>query len=450
MSNDAPQPKKSPPPEHLVVYYDARDGSYLYQLGGRFLTLGKQELKLHLHAAGMVEKEWYDAEEGRLDAFNWILWNSHRKHMIDYSGPLAGHRAGLFKDGSGRQYLVTSEAAGAWDKMPKKVKPKFFKAFLEELLGEHDQWLHLCHWLAIGLRSMRRGDFRPGQVCVFAGEAQCGKSLLQAIITEIFGGRAASPFLYMMGKTNWNDDLAGSEHWMIEDPGTTTDIRTRREFGAKLKEATVNRDISINARHKSSMQLPIWRRVTISVNSEPENLAVVPPMDASIQDKVFLFFCDRATKCLNQFRSPEGDIDRQSTWDAVRAEIPTIRAWLLNTFKEVPTAFKDDRFGIRAWHHPDLMAELSNLSAESRLLALMDDVLFKNIEIYTGKAMDIEKALRGSDFAFEAEKILKYNSACGTYLARLQKSYPDRFSKRVVHGSTIWTITKPANNEDED
>lgn len=445
--NSVAEKKPSSPPEHLVVFYDARDGSYLYKLGGRYLTLGKSELKLHLAAAGLKETEWYDAESGRLDAFNWVLWNSHRQHMIDYSGALAGHRAGLFKDGSGRQYLVTSEANGVWAEPDKKANPVFFQSFIQELLGEHEQWQYLCHWLAIGLRSMRKGDFRPGQVPVFAGKAGCGKSLLQGIITGIFGGRAANPFLFMMGKTNWNDDLAGAEHWMIEDPNTSTDVRTRREFGANLKMATVNREVSINARHKSSLQLPIFRRLTISVNSEPENIVVVPPMDESIQDKVFLFLCAKVQDCLEKFRhKKDGDIDKAATWQAIQDEIPAIRSWLLTHYTKVPAPMRDDRFGIAAWHHPELMAILSDMSPEARLLSLLDEVLWDDKDDallpFKGKAIDVEKKLRDSKFSFEADKLLKYNGACGAYLARLSKQYPDRFSKVSLHGYSIWTITK--------
>ena len=171
-------------------------------------------------------------------------------------------------------------------------------------------------------------------------------------------------------------------------------------------------------------------------------------MDASIQDKVFLFLCERATKCLNQFRSEEGDIDRSATWQAIRNEVPIIRAWLLNTFKTVPGEFKDDRFGIRAWHHPELMAELSNMSPEARLLSLIDSCLFDEDTFFMGKAMDIEKKLRESKFSFEVEKLLKFSSACGTYLARLEKTNPERFTGKKFHGTTFWTINKPSTTED--
>lgn len=447
--SDAPkaQPK---PPSHIPVFYDARDGSYLLQVSGRFLVLGKSELKMHLIAAGLNEKVWHDADDGRLDEFNWILWNAHKTRMIDYSGPLAGHKGGIFTDGSQRKYLVTDQAHGVWDELDKDAEPAFFIEFVHELLPEK-QAQFFCYWLALALRSLRKGDFRPGQVVTLAGPAGCGKSLLQSAITEIFGGRAASPFRYMMEFTQFNKDLAGAEHWQIEDPATTTDIRTRRQFGAKLKEATVNRDFSIHAKGKDALTLPLFRRVTISVNDEPENLAVVPPLDPSIEDKIFLFHCSPASKCFEPFRDAGGEVDRAKVWAKVMEEIPAIRSWLLNHFKKVPKDWRDDRFGIKAWHHPELRAELVALAPETRLLQLIDEAIFEDkdqVGDWTGKSSDLEKKLRNSEVAFEAEKILRFVGAAGSYLGRLAKSHRDRVSKRVSGGYTAWTITPPMNTQE--
>ena len=366
------------------------------------------------------------------------------------AGALAGHRNGVFSDGSGRKYLVTDEANGVWDKPEKKAdEPKFFGAFVKELLAEHGQWELFCTWLALALRSLRNGDFRPGQVVVLAGPAGCGKSLLQALITEILGGRSASPFRYMMELTQFNKDLCGAEHWQIEDPATTTDIRTRRAFGAKLKEATVNRDFSIHAKGKDALTLPLFRRVTISVNDEPENLAVVPPLDPSIEDKVFLFHCAKAEKCFVPFRDKTGEIDRAGTWKAASGEVAAVRAWLLATFKSVPNPMRDDRFGIRAWHHPALRAELVSLAPETRFLQLVDDALFSGDDDgpdsdFVGKSSELEKQLRKSEVAFEVEKVLRYVGACGSYLGKLSKSHGERISKRIAHGGVaIWTIKPP-------
>lgn len=116
MSDSKPKAERKPPAE-IEVFFDVRDGSYWLQVNGRFVSLKKSELKMHLIAQGMQEKFWHDADKGRLDEFSWILWNAQKSRMIDFAGALAGHRHGIFKDGSGRRYLVTEEAAGIFDNL---------------------------------------------------------------------------------------------------------------------------------------------------------------------------------------------------------------------------------------------------------------------------------------------------------------------------------------------
>ena len=441
MSKEVKKTEDRKPPKHVEVFFDVRDGSYWYRLNGRFISLKKTDLFMHLRALGLCENFYFEGQR----EIEWPLYNAQLTRMIDYAGALAGHRTGIFSDGSGRKYLVTDEPAGVFDKMEKNPNPEFFSEFIFELLPEGQAEMFLT-WLAISLKSLRRGDFRHGQAVVLAGPAGCGKSLLQSIITEVFGGRSASPFRYMMELTQFNKDLCGAEHWQIEDPASTTDIRTRRQFGAKLKEATVNRDFSIHAKGKDALTLPLFRRVTISVNDEPENLAVVPPLDNSIEDKIFLFHCSQAQKCFKQFRDKQGEIDRAKTWAQVQKEIPEIRAWLLENYTTVAPKFRDDRFGIKAWHHPSLRAELVSLAPETRLLQLVDDALFSGDGIqlkFDGKSSDLEKQLRKSEVSFEVEKILRYPGACGSYLGKLSKSHPERISKRVNTGNAFWTIQPP-------
>ena len=79
-----------------------------------------------------------------------------------------------------------------------------------------------------------------------------------------------------------------AEHLVVEDNAASTDIRTRRNFGAFLKTITVNDDQPCFGKGREAVNLtPFWR-LSISVNDEPENLMVLPPIDESIEDKLIL------------------------------------------------------------------------------------------------------------------------------------------------------------------
>lgn len=444
--------KNDEPPKIESLFFDSRDGGYWYEIKNRFFKLGTKDVRMHLRTRGLRDDIFHKG----LRELDFPLWDAQMNRVVDYAGALAGHRVGVSRNSSGSVILVTQEVSDLWQDFKGKPKaPKWFFQFVQELLPG-DQWLYFCHWLKIALASLRNCDFRPGQVVVLAGPSECGKSLMQSIITEVLGGRQANPFPFMMGE-KFNYELAGAEHWRIEDPASTTDIRARRYFGAKLKEATVNSEISINQKGKDALLLTIGRRVTISVNDEPENLSVIPPLDDSIKDKIFLFRCDRVEKSLAKFLDDRGELDRKKLWDTIAGEIKAVRGWLFNGLADLPLDLRNRRFGVKSWHHPELLAELANLSPESRLFSLLDAVLFENynakdIGFYEGKAIDIEKALRASQFAFEADKLLKYHGACGTYLSRLEKQQGERISRRLKDGYAVWRIQKPSitnNNEEE-
>ena len=451
--------QKLPPVE---IFFDVRDSSYWFKVKGRYLQLGKSDLKLHLQRLGFSQARY---REDGICEMDFPFLDAMENNQIDYAGSLAGHRVGIFRGGNNRKFLVTDEAFGAFDELPKKIKePEFFAAFLSELLGE--QTNHFCHWLALALFSLRRGDFRPGQVMALVGESGCGKSLLQQIITQVLGGRSANPFEFLMGADKFNQDLVGSEHWAIEDPASTTDIRTRRLFGNKLKEAIVNVELRVNRKGKDAVMLKIFRRVTISVNNEPENLAVIPPLDDSLIDKIFLLRCAKVQKAFDPFRTKEGtpalfngekskdDLDRKALWQAVVEELPLIRAFLLDRFKNVPASLRDDRYGVKSWQHPELFAALSSMALEVRFLNIVDEILFaesyddKGMRLpnsaWEGKSPALELVLRKSEFAFEAAKVLHYANQCGNHLAKLAKTHPDRISGRKVEGYTVWTIKPPS------
>jgi hypothetical protein len=431
------QPKQNQPPEGVEVFFDVRDGGYWYRLNGRYVKLKKSDIHLHFRHMGLRDDLFFNG----IREIDWPLWNAQVKRLVDYAGDLAGHRAGVFTDSGGRTYLAMNEARGVWEPVKKTPEPKWFKEFIQALL-EGEQWSFFCHWLAISLNSLREHDFRPGQVVIMAGPAQCGKSLLQAIVTEILGGRCAKPFNYMMGITQFNQDLAGAEHWMIEDPDTTTDIRARRSFGNKLKECAGNAEFNIQGKGKDALPLKLFRRITVSVNDEPENVAVVPPMDASIADKIFLFRCTPVKL----------GADRKAIWDKVQEEVPLIRTWLLRNFLKVPKEFQDDRCSIKSWHHPELMEELTAMAPETRLMSLIDAAIFEKQpepDPWTGKAVELENELRESKVGFEIDKMLKWSNACGVYLSRLAKQHPDRVTKRVKDGYASWVILAPSQKTNE-
>ena len=223
-------------------------------------SVTKRELKL----AGYSSQKQGDTS--KLDV---ILSRLVKEHDVAFAGPLAGYDSGLH-DILGSRVLVTES--------PKLVQAKqgefpTVRAVVEGLLGDDVQLDHFYGWLKMALDSLYGKKRQHGQCLVVAGPKDCGKSLLQKIITQLFGGREARPYQFMRGGSEFNGDLFGAEHLVIEDEQPSNDHKARRNMGARIKELTVNQAQRCHKKFQQALSLtPFWR-VSISVNDEPENLA---------------------------------------------------------------------------------------------------------------------------------------------------------------------------------
>lgn len=422
-----------------AIRFDAKKGQTWLELPSkRWLALEKSDVKRHFQLAGFPVNDFHYSG---MTQFEHAMVICQRDLCVDYAGPLGGHRTGIYNCSDGKKILVTSE--------PKFIpavegeSPRFDK-FILELFGPEQATFFLL-WLKVARDSLVRGDFRPGQMLSLAGPSGCGKSLLQSIITEFLGGRAAKPYLYMTGQTAFNSHLAGSEHLIIADEQASLDLRSRRNFGAAIKDLTVNLEMNVHAKGRDiAVCVPTFRRLSLSVNHEPENLAIHPPADDSILDKIAFLKCSPA----------DVGPDRKKVWSEFMAELPAV-AWQLERMR-IPRSMADTRYGVRAYHNPEILEIVADISPENRLLSLIDDVIFEKrsgeshqkykdriAAGWSGSAIELERELRQSSFAFAVDKLLSFAGAAGTYLSRLKTKYPDRITAARSRGKTVWTIGTP-------
>jgi len=425
-----------------VVYDPARKCYWIPNDRGEMIEITETSLARHLNSAGFINDK--DSGQFRLDE---ELNRIQCQRDVLYAGPLAGHGVGL-QEMCGQRILVT--------RPPRLVQPRAGDCpTIERLLcdlfddpdhAEFDQVIYALGWLKIGYESVLYSQPRPGQALAIAGPRDCGKSLFQALVTEILGGRSAKPYRYMSGATEFNGDLFGAEHLMIEDEVAFTDIRARRHFGARIKDFTVNTTQSCHGKNRPALSLkPFWR-TTITLNDEPENLLILPPIDDSLEDKIILLRAKKAT-LPSDIGTAEG---RLNYWAKLMGELPMFLDLLVN-FK-IPAELHSGRFGVKHFQHPDLLAALNELSPEVRLLGLIDAMLKETEHVgeWRGTATELERRLSESSVGHESRRLLEWNNAVGTYLGRLARKFPKRVCAQRTNNSRQWTIY-PAhwNLEDE-
>lgn len=439
------------------IFYDGQGQCYWRENNaGGWHKINENSLEIELIASGYDQKPEGSAPLSEVRAVKRKIQLSQD---IIFAGPLAGYRSGI-QNIQGQRILVTSS--------PQLITPEegcwpTLHTVLEGLLGEDPNQLPCLYgWLKQAYSSLRSGNLMYGQALCVAGPAGCGKSLLQTLITQILGGRSAKPYLALTGKTSFNADHFAGEHLMIEDEVASVDIRARREFGSAIKKITANETQSCHPKNKTALILtPFWR-LSITVNDEPVNLHILPPLEDGIEDKLIIL---KARK--SPMPMPTGaPAERRAFWDRLESELPAFIHYLQNW--TIPEDKRDSRYGIKTYQNPAIVDLVTNDQPEERLLAMIDQELFPvhirdcpanpsptfhrpiavpddwigTAERLAGELMKIDSIVR-----HEAGKLFYYPGACGTLLAKLSASHPNRVSSpHLAHGgSKVWNIKAPVS-----
>lgn len=368
----------------------------------------------------------------RLSPVARILLALRKQKVIVWAGQLAGYKQGIMDMCQSRILITQGPVRIKAKKGPWSTLEKFFT----ELFSKDVVWFYA--WLKSSLRSMYAGrPFRPGQCLAFAGKPGGGKSFLQSIITDIFGGRASKPFEWLMGESGFNKDVFSSEHLMLEDEASSLDPRKRSQFGQKLKNLVANTLKKCHPKGVDALYLePFWRP-TISLNDTPEALLVLPPVTEDFADKLIFLQAGKAT-------FPYGDDDlkgRTAYHEQLKSELPAFLDFL-STWK-IPKAMADKRYGVKAYQNGKLMELLNELQPEFRLLDLIDHLCIWDIDRnpFVGTTSQLQDILEEKDQRGRVAKLLAWHSACGQYLSKLAKHVPERVKAlERFHNQAIWEI----------
>ena len=415
------------------AYYDSAKREFVMRNDrGRWLSHPSQQFAMLLITSGLAKS----AKE--VAAIKMQTINTRDVH---FTGSLAGHRPGFY-EANGVRFLVTegpniiTPIAGDWSTIRRLVL---------NLLGAdphhgEKQVTTFFYWMRSGFESVANGQWRPSQILALAGPVGCGKSLLQRLITEVLGGRAADAFRYLNGGTEFNREMFGAEHLFIDDAQASTDKRTRLKMAAQLKSLAVGRDHQCHGKGRDALNLrPLWR-CSISLNDEGECLLVLPPLRSDIADKIHVLKCSSPPEPF-----PTETPDAQALyWSKLVGELPAFLEAIATA--AAPVGSEDARFGIKAFHHPALVAELESQSPEIILLEMIDAELWRDpCKVrWEGTAHELEATLLDttSNVRDQVKRLLQWEFACGTYLGRLATKQPDRVANSRASSGRRWTIAK--------
>jgi hypothetical protein len=400
------------------IFYDGPANKYLVRVGKSFMTYSK--ISPVVTGVSRYLSPEYDDPKDLMMAVRESIRNRELDGGVQWHGSIAGHAQGLTRDTNDLPILITSEA-----KIPEPTTGE--APVISEIIGgafaDPIATTVFMSWLAGRYKAVRAHCHIPSPMLVLAGEINSGKSLLAWIVAQTLGGRTANPYSAWSGGMLWNDDLVGSELLLVDDCIGSTDIRSRRNFGASFKESVYPHSVQLRKRNHSSISVrPVWC-VMVCCNDTPESLQIIPPLDADLADKIALLHVI-GVKLPIDTSTPDGKTQLQAL---IRSELPAFAQQLMDW--ETPEELRDSRSGIVAWRDPELSESVDAHSPSKRLEALLE-AAFADWGIWHDlprdmTASEVEGRLTelNSPVREQARQLCgTWHGACGSALAKLARS----------------------------
>ncbi len=297
---------------------------------------------------------------------------------------------------------------------------------------------YLLAWLQRFYESALTGDVRAGHSIIIAGDADFGKSLFSThILPKIFnGGADAGPFL--MGKENFNKELAESAVWYVDDNTSAASISEHRRFSEMVKKLTASPKMTVRAMYREPVDIERRGRVVVTTNTDADSLAVLPNLDGTILDKLMILKMSSSYK--PWFR---GKTHREIEL-VINKELPHALQWLLKEYTppEHVTEGASGRFGINTYHHPDIISMAKDLSAEQRDWEMLQFwwKLRSGADAWEGNVSE----LMGNMETFDELRVFTRNLnkiVFGRTMSKMASQYPSKISKRLVRGAVTYNIS---------
>lgn len=340
-------------------------------------------------------------------------------------------------------------------------------------------------WLKLRLEVYRerRKDgvalIRNAHALVMAGPQDAGKGFLQNhVITPLLGGRQAMPEDVLFGRTAFNKELFGAEHLSMEEMPTKTTMADRLLFGEMLKSMVTKTLAKYHPKGKDGVNLtPVWT-ISISVNDDADRLRAFPPVSNDLADKIQMLHAGSGAMPA----STVGHEEYVKFGQSVAAELPAFLHYLLHEF-EIPKCLLDGRFGMLAFHAPDLVKALFDDTPAGSFLELLCDSRFGASElahnlwgyevavdckwvrkhmpgfasatdeqikarVWTGKAHELQAILEAEENSLHrhARDLFKYNRV-ERLLGRLEQEEPSRAKAGRTRFERFWCIASPMEDD---
>ena len=317
------------------IFFDGR--SYFRFFGGRWWNLARQDIELTLKMAGLSSRVPKGSTVSELEK---VLHHIQTENRVVGAAPMVNHRPGIV-DQRGQRMLNTSTLKA----LEPAAVPSDFPWIREFLWGlfarpEDKPLEHFLAWLKRSYTAFR--EYKPlmGQAVFLAGPAHNGKTLLNLhIAAKMLGGRTGNPYPYMVGDTDFNDELFGFYLWAINDEESPATPAARAKFQARLKASVVNPTHTYHPKFQARVPIDHVGRLFSTLNDDPDSISFLPEVNPNTRDKL-MFFASQS------YKGVWGS--NEQTEKRIADELPHFAAWLL-AWDPPAEVMESSRVGVKSY-----------------------------------------------------------------------------------------------------
>lgn len=329
------------------IYFDGRH-YHRQDLHGRWQQVSREDIVLQLANDGISSQR----ERGQtITDVGRVLSFVQRGNSVDGAAPLIFGKPNTVVECHGRRILNTSRLK-ILEPAPGRCTPADFP-FIDSWLrpafrpAEGQRPFEACMaWVARFYRALREGKPALGQVGFLCGPANCGKTLFAVrILCRLFGDRMANPYDYLVGKTNFTDNLFEAAYWSINDEESPSEA-SRHVMLSKLKSAAVNPTHEYHAKFGKRVVIYWQGRIMVTLNDDAQSVGMLPEVTTATRDKMSFF----AFRDIGFPWPAKGEVEA-----LIERELPAMANWLLD-WEPPAEVLENTRMGVKSYYDPRLLS----------------------------------------------------------------------------------------------
>ena len=350
------------------LWFDGK--TYWWCVDGEWVGRSKDDSMMHLRNLGVSCKVGSKDTISRAEKVLCVVQESRR---VDMAAPLLFEAQEVVELNGERVLNIGRKVAMAEAEGNGVNDPENFPwlwDFLNNIFDPIDaggatQLDFFLAWFQRLWMSARDNNLAQGQMLAVAGSAGQGKTFLSMrVIGAALGGSVDASAL-LQDRTNFNKQAAETCIWRIDDGAGAGSAVEAARFGDALKGHVANPIATYHPKYRDSVDLPHKGRIVLTCNTDPDSLAIIPPLDNTFSDKILMLRFHATWQ--PHFRA------NHEHEAMVANELPFFLAWLKQWVP--PAAVLDsgrNRFGVKAYHHPDMVRAAQESSASDALIEVLE------------------------------------------------------------------------------